>query len=194
MLKHAYNRTGFGRDGGASAESRAAVRAWRIASGGGEGVGSHPGQCPPLVPCVEGGGPSRSQRGGPRRPEAAVGCDAAGDGRTSAANGPARAWVQYRRVDPAARRRAHRAADRGPTPPRPCLAAAARAGVVAATADAASARTRRAGDRGVEDGALGAAKKTPGVDARGSSSRTKAASPSSRSSVGPGRRAGPRRS
>lgn len=37
-------------------------------------------------------------------------------------------------------------------------------------------------------------KKTPGVDARGSSSRTKAASPSSRSSVGPGRRAGPRRS
>src|SRR4030095_6190926 len=64
MLTHAHNRTGFGRDGGASAASRAAVRAWRIAGGGGEGVGSDPGQCPPLVPRMEGPGTGGTERRG----------------------------------------------------------------------------------------------------------------------------------
>ena len=159
MLKHVDNRTGFDRDGGASAESRVAVRAWRIASGGGDSVGSHAGQCPPLVPYVEGKRPDRAERGRTRGAETPVGCRATRDGRARAANGPTRAGVQHRFMDIAACRRAHRAAHRCPTPSRPCLAGAAGAGMVATAADAASARTRRAGHCGVEDAALAAAKK-----------------------------------
>jgi Homeodomain-like domain len=101
----------------------------------------------------------RAQGGGPRGPEAAVGGGAARDGRASAANGPAGARLQHRSVDLAEGRRSDRAADGRPTPSRPCLAAAAPAGMVAPAAHAASAGTRRAGDRGVEDTAVGAAKK-----------------------------------
>src|SRR5512138_365174 len=159
MLTHAHNRTGFGRDGGASAASRAAVRAWRIAGGGGEGVGSDPGQCPLLVPRLEEAGTGGAQGRGPRGPEAPVGRRTAGRGGTRTADWSAGAWIQHRPLDPAAGRRCDRAADASPTPSGPCLATAAPAGLVAAAADAARTRTRRAGDRELEDAALAAAKK-----------------------------------
>jgi hypothetical protein len=192
MVTHAHNGTGFGRDGGASAASRAAVRAWRIAGGGGEGVGSDPGQCPPLVPRVERPGMRGAQGRGPRGPEAQVGRRAAGRGGTRPAVWSAGAWIQHRPLDPAAGRRSDRAADTGPPPSRPCLATAAPAGLVTAAADAACARTRRPGDRDLEDAALAAAKKTPGAGWPGASSRTRAVSRNSPSSAAPGRRGGKR--
>ena len=188
MLKHAHTRTGFCCDGSAPVASRAAVRAGRVAGGGGEGVGRYPGQCPPLVPRVESAGKGGSQRGGARGSEAAIGGGAARDRRAGAARRPPCAGVQHRPVDPAARGRTHRATDGRSAPSWARLAGAARTGVVAAAAHAASARTRRAGDHGMEDAALGAAKKTPDAGTRGSSSRPKAASRSNRSSAGRGRR------
>lgn len=188
MLTHAHNRTGFGRDGGASAASRAAVRAWRIAGGGGEGVGSDSGQCPPLVPRMERPGTGGAQRRGPRGPEAPIGHRAAGRGGASATEWSAGARIQHRSLDLAAGRRSDRATDAGPTPSGPCLAIASQAGLVAAAADAARARTGRTGDRELEDAALAAAKKTPDAGGPGSSSRTKAGSRSSPSSAAHGRR------
>src|SRR2546422_3579275 len=159
MLTHAHDCTGFGRDGGASAARRAAVRAWRIAGGGGEGVGSHPGQCPPLVPRVEGPRAGRAQRRRPRGPEAPVGRRAAGRGGAGAATRSAGPRIQHRPLDFAAGRRGHRAAHAGPTPSGPCLATAPQAGLVAAAADAARTRAERARDRDLEDAARAAAKK-----------------------------------
>ncbi len=194
MLKHAHTRTGFGRDGSAPAAGRAAVRAWRIARGGGEDVRRHPGQCPPLVPRVEGARTGGPQRSGPCGTQAAIGCGATRDPRAGAPHWPPRARVQHRPVDAAARGRRHQAPDGGATPSRPRLAGTARARVVAAAAHATSARTRREGDRGMEEAALGAAKKTPDAGTPGSSSRTKAGSRSTRLSVGRGRREAKRRS
>jgi hypothetical protein len=189
MLKHAHTRTGFSRDGGASAGSRAAVRAWRIAGGRGEGFGRHPSQCPPLVPYMEGEGTGRAQRGGPRGPEAAAGGGAARDRGPGAATGAARARLQHRPVDLAAGRHAHRGADRGATPSRPCLAALAQVGLVAPTTHAARARTRRASDPGMEDAAVAAAKKNARRRHAWLVFEDETASRSSWSSAGPGRRA-----
>src|SRR4030095_6102685 len=159
MLTHAHNRTGFGRDGGASAARGAAVRAWRITGGGGEGVGSHPCQCPPLVPRVEGPRTDGAQKRGPRGPEAAIGRRATGRGGARAAEWPAGARSSHLSPALAASRRTARPAAPSPTPSGPCLATAPRAGLVATAADAARAGTERAGDQDLEDSAPGRSQK-----------------------------------
>src|SRR5439155_966953 len=68
MLTHAHDVTGFRRDGSTPAAGRAAVCAWRIASGGGADAGRDARQCPPLVPRVEEEGPHGSEGSGGRGP------------------------------------------------------------------------------------------------------------------------------
>src|SRR5262245_21881960 len=159
MLKYAHHPPGFRRDGSASVTSRAAVRAWRIASGSGQGIGRNAGQCAPVVPCLAGPRPNRAQGGRPRGPQAAVECRAVGRGRAGHPRGTGGARLPDGSVDAAARGRGNRAAHWRPAPPWPRLARAAPPRMVPAAAGAAGPRTRRTGDHDLEDAPMGAAKK-----------------------------------
>jgi hypothetical protein len=198
MLIHAYHRprvpTGFCCAGSSAVASGEAVRPRRVAGRSGPGVGRDDRGHQPLASGLA----DRGTDGAPGRraswPQATARAQAVGDDRARPAGGARGPRVQHRGLDAAPRGDADRTPDgRGPSSG-PCLAAPAGDGLVAAASRPAGPGTRRSGDCAVEDAALGAAKKTPAGAARGSSSRTKAASPSSPWSAGCGPRGAKRRS
>src|SRR6266446_3146451 len=163
MLIHANDQpripTGFCCVGSSAVSGRGAVRAGRVASGGGADHGRDDGRRESLASDLAGEGAVRPEGGGPGGPQAAAHPKALGADRAGPASGPAGPRVQHRVVDVAPDRADDRALDRGGASSRPCVAGAARIGLVPAATRPARARTRRSGDRRVEDTTLGAAKK-----------------------------------
>ena len=198
MLIHADHQpripTGFCCVGSSTVRGRAEVRARRIAGGRRARVGCEQRRRQSLAPGVGGRGAARAQGGGARRAQAASRGRRAGASRAGVVGGPREARIRYRPVDVAARGQGHQTGDGSRPPSRPRLARVAQARLVAPASGAPRARARRGGHRGVEGHPVAAAKKTPGVAAPGSSSKTRAASRSNRSSAGRGHRAATRRS
>src|SRR6266852_2660703 len=159
MLRHGHIPTGFCRVGSAPAAGRAAVRARRIAGGGGPAARRDAGQCAPLVPCVEAPGPAGAEGRGAGRAQTEAQRRGGGRGRRGAPSRPGRAGVPHGSVDAAAGRGGHHATHGRPAPSRTRLADLAAAGVVPPASSPARAGAGRGGDRTVEDAALGAAKK-----------------------------------
>jgi len=185
---------GFCCVGSASVRGRAFVRARRIAGDRGPHPGRDAGGRPSLVSRLARRRPLGLEGRRPGGAQATARGAAAGAGRSRVAQGPRRSWVRHGTVDIAARGHRHRAAHACAVSPGPRLAHPAAPRVVAAAPDAPSAGARRGRDRGVEAAAVAAGKKTPTGAGRGSSSKTKAASRTGRSSVAPGPRAATRRS
>jgi hypothetical protein len=198
MLGHAKGQSripsGFCCVGSAPVRGRAVVRARRIAGDRSPHAGRDAGGRPPLVSRLAGRRPRGLEGRWSCGTQAAAGGAAARAGRSRVAQGPRGSWVRHGTVDIAARGHAHRAAHAGAVPPGPRLVHPAPPRVVAPAPDAPRAGTRRGRDRGVEAPALVTGKKTPGGGAPGSSSKTKAASRTGRSSAAPGPRAATRRS
>ncbi len=198
MLSHANLQsripTGFCGIGSTPVSRRGIVCPRRVAGGGGAGVERDDGLRQSLASGVARHGPARPQGGGPRRTQTPPGAGRLGDGRAGVAGGTGGARLRHRGVDLAARGGRDRAPHRRRPSPGPCVARAARPGVVAATPRPARARAGRGRHCAVEERAVAAAKKTPSGSAPGSSSRTKAASRSTPSSVTRGRPAAKPRS
>ena len=198
MLGHATSQpripSGFCCVGSASVRGRAFVHARRIAGDRGPHAWRDAGGRPPLVSRLAGRRPHGLEGSRSCGAQVAARGAAARAGRSGVAQGPRGSWVRHGAVDIAARGLAHRAAHACAVPPWPRLVHPAAPRVVAPAPDAPGAGARRGRDRGVEAPALAAGKKTPGGGAPGSSSKTKAASRTDRSSAAPGPRAATRRS
>ena len=198
MLIHAFSQpripTGFCCVGSSAVRGRAVVRARRVAGSRRTSTGRDQCLGQPLAPGLDRGRAAGPERRGTRGTQAALRCRRLGDGGARVVGRTGGAGIQYRLVDVAARRDRHQTRDRGRAPSWPRLARAAEVGVVAAAPGASRPGARRGGDRAMEDQAVDAAKKTPGGGAPGSSSKTRAASPSNPLSAAPGRRAARRRS
>ena len=184
MLSHANLQpripSGFCSVGSAPVAGGRAVRPRRIASGGRAGVGRDDGRGESLVPGVASQRTEGAEGGGAGWPQTSPGAGRLGEARPRIAGGTSGVRLHDRGVDLAARGEGTRAPHwRGPSSG-PCLARAARLGVVAPTPRPAGARARRGGDCAVEEHAVAPAKKTPSGGTRGSSSRTKAASRNTR--------------
>src|SRR5262245_23051647 len=151
MLRHGQ-KTGDRRAGGASVRGGAPVRSRGVAGRGGCEVWGQPADRALLVPDVETGRPGRSDGGRPAGPAASAGPSATGASRHRVAGRTACARVQDGPVDPAAHRRAHRAADRDPVSPGTCVVPAPAAELVAPATSPARAGARR-GENSAVDGA-----------------------------------------
>jgi hypothetical protein len=185
MLKHGQE-TGDHRAGGAPVQGGALVRSWSVAGDGGGNVWGQSPDGASLVPDLEAGGPGGLEGRGAAGPAAAAGSSAAGARGYGVARRPAGPRVPHRPLDPAPGGRAHPAPHWRAVSPGTCVVPAAETAVVAAAARAAGTRARRGGDSTVGGAAVAGRKKTPAASGPGSSSRTKAAFPSSPSSAGRG--------
>ena len=188
MLGHG-EKSRRGRAGSAPVRGGAPVCPGRVPGGGRPGLGRDAHDGVSMVSDLGAGGPGRPEGRRTVGPQAAPGSPATGPNRSGPPTRTHRPRVCDRPVDLAADRRGHRTADGAPVSPRSCLANLAAPELVAPAAGAPGGRARRGGNSPVGPGAVADGKKTPAASGPGLSSRTKAGSPSSRSSGGPGRHA-----
>jgi hypothetical protein len=158
MLGHGQKR-GDCRAGGPSVRGGAPVREGGGAGRGGREVWGQPADRAPLVSDVETGRSGRSDGGRSAGSAASTGPSATGPGRHGVAGRTASARVQDGPVDPAAHRRAHRAAHRGPVSPGACVVPAPAAELVAPATGPAGAGAQRGGDSAVGGATLASGKK-----------------------------------
>src|SRR4029450_545389 len=158
MLGHGQ-KTGDCRTGSTSVCGGAPVRPGGGAGGSGREVWGQPADRAPVVSDVETGRSGRPDGGPSAGSAASTGPSATGPGRHGVAGWTAGARVQDGPVDPAAHRRAHRAAHRGPVSPGACVVPAPAAELVAPATGPARAGARRGGDSAVGARAVAAGKK-----------------------------------
>src|SRR5207237_2504331 len=121
--------------------------------------GSQPPERDAVVSGLARGRPRGAGRRRPRGPQAAPGAGAVGPRGHGIARGPPGPWLQYRALDPAARRPDDQARDRHQVSPGPCLAPLGGARLDAATSGQTREGTERAGHPALGDDALARGKK-----------------------------------
>ena len=182
MLSHAQTKRDRG-VGSAPLRGGAAVCPRRVPGRGRPSSRGDRGRGASMVPVVARQGQGRIEGRRPLGAQAKPGRRAVGPARCDSPPGAPDPGGCHRSLDAAADGHGPRAADRGPTPSGPRVAAAAEVELVAPTPRAADPRTGRAGDSAGGPAPLAAGKKTPAVGAPGLSSRTRAGSRRSRSSA-----------